>query len=99
MKKLPKKKTMVTEVYFNEYDDTAEVLTYNTSLKKRLCAYAQQYPDLCRQTEDTEDGGLRFEMDKRRLSIRLTAPYSQERKAAASQLAKKQSRKNFSPCQ
>ncbi len=96
MKKIPKKKTKVTEVYFNEYDDLAEILTYNTSLKKRLAAYAQAHPELCRQTEDTEDGGLRFEIDKRRMSIRLTAPYSQERRSAASQQAKKQGQQNFS---
>ncbi len=96
MKKMPKKKTKVTEVYFNEYDDLAEIITYNTSLKKRLSAYAQQHPDLCCQTEDTEDGGLRFEIDKRRINIRLTTPYSQERRSAASQQAKKQGQQNFS---
>ncbi len=96
MKKQPKKKTKVTEVYFNEYDDLAEILTYNTGLKKRLAAYSQAYPELCRQTEDTEDGGLRFEIDKHRLSIRLTAPYSQERRSAASQQAKEQGQQNFS---
>ncbi len=96
MKKLPKKKTKVTEIYFNEYDDLAEILTYNAGLKKRLAAYSQVYPELCRQTEDTEEGGLRFEIDKHRLSIRLTAPYSQERRFAASQQAKKQGQQNFS---
>ncbi len=96
MKKIPKKKTKVTEVYFNEYDDLAEILTYNTSLKKRLAAYALEHPELCRQTEDTEDGGLRFKIDKHRLSIRLTAPYSQERRSAASQQAKKQGQQIFS---
>lgn len=34
MKKIPK----VTELYFNEYDGTAEIYTYNTKLKKRLTA-------------------------------------------------------------
>ncbi len=96
MKKIPKKKTKVTEVYFNEYDDLAEILTYNTGLKKRLVAYAFEHPELCCQTEDTEDGGLRFEIDKRRISIRLTAPYSQERRSAASQQAKKKGQQNFS---
>ena len=38
---------------------------------------------------DKLKGGLRFEIDKSRISIRLTAPYSEERKAAASELAKK----------
>ena len=38
MKKIPKKKRKVTELYFNEYDGTAEIYTSNTKLKKRLTA-------------------------------------------------------------
>jgi len=34
MKKIPKKKRKVTELYFNEYDGTAEIYTCNTKLKK-----------------------------------------------------------------
>ena len=34
-----------------------------------------------------EYGGLRFEIDKSRISIRLTAPYSEERRNVASKLA------------
>ena len=88
MKKIPKKKRKVTELYFNEYDSTAEIYTYNTKLKKRLTAYATTYPDLCQLIEDDEQGGLRFEIDKHRISIRLTAPYSPEKKSASSQRAK-----------
>lgn len=88
MKKIPKKKRKVTELYFNEYDDTAEIYTYNTKLKKRLTAYAT-HPDLCKMTEDDEQGGLRFEIDKHRISIRLTVPYSEERKSVYSRQAKK----------
>ena len=62
--------------------------TYNPKLKKRLTAYAATYPDLCRLTEDDENGGLRFEIDKRRISIRLTAPYSEERRNAAKKRGK-----------
>ena len=44
MKKRPQKKQKVTELYFNEYDGTAEIYTYNTNLKKRLTApYSQEY--------------------------------------------------------
>ena len=87
MKKIPKKKQKVTELYFNEYDGTAEIYTYNTKLKKRLTSYAATYPDLCQLIEDDENGGLRFEIDKSRISIRLTAPYSEERRNVASKLA------------
>lgn len=85
MKKIPKKKRKVTELYFNEYDGTAEIYTYNTKLKKRLTAYAATYPDFCQLTEDDGNGGLRFEIDKNRINIRLIVPYSQERKTAGQQ--------------
>lgn len=49
---------------------------------------AARYSELCQQTDDDEHGGLRFAIDKSRISIRLTAPYSTERKIAASQRAK-----------
>ena len=89
MKKIPKKKRKVTELYFNEYDGTAEIYTYNTKLKKRLIAYAATYPDLCQLTEDDENGGLRFAIDKHRVSIRLTAPYTSDRRKTARILAQK----------
>ena len=82
------KKQKGTEVYYNAKDPTAEVYTHDTKLKKRLLEYAAKFPELCQQADDDEQGGLRFEIDKSRISIRLTAPYSTERKIAASQRAK-----------
>ena len=89
MKKIPKKKRKITELYFNEYDGIAEIYTYNTKPKKRLTAYAVTYPDLCQLTEDDENVGLRFEIDKHRVSIRLTAPYTSDRRKTARILAQK----------
>ena len=77
------KKQKVTEVYYNAKDPTAEVYTHDTKLKKRLLEYAAKFPELCQQTDDDEQGGLRFEIDKSRISIRLTSPYSEERKSKA----------------
>ena len=82
------KKQKVTEVFYNAKDPTAEVYTHDTKLKKRLLEYAAKFPELCQQTDDDEQGGLRFEIDKSRISIRLTAPYSEDRKWAASERAK-----------
>lgn len=82
------KKQKVTEVYYNAKDPTAEVYTHDTKLKKHLLAYAAKFPELCQQTDDDEQGGLRFEIDKARISIRLTAPYTDDRRKAASKLAK-----------
>ena len=82
------KKQKVTEIFFNELDDIIEVYTHNTSLKKRLLKFLAEDPELCRQTDDNGHGGLRFEIDKRRLSFCVTAPQSQGRRDAASQRAK-----------
>ena len=85
------KKQKVTELYFNENDAITEVYTHNTDLKKRLLAYAAQFPEQCQQTDDDERGGLRFEIDKSRISIRLTAPYSEERRKQYRDQAKRNS--------
>lgn len=82
------KKQKVTEVYYNAKDPTAEVYTHDTKLKKRLLTYAARFPELCQQTDDDEQGGLRFEIDKSRISIRLTAPYSEERRISLKSTAK-----------
>ena len=56
---------------------------------KSLNVVAEQYPDHCTMTdEDTETGCKEFEIEKGRLSFRLTAPYSEERRQAASKAAK-----------
>ena len=78
------KKQKVTELYFDERDEIAEIHTHNTELKKRLAAYAQKYPKLCKQTDADEQGGVRYEIDKHRISIHLVPPYSKERRNAAS---------------
>ena len=81
------KKQRVTEVFYNAKDPIAEVYTHDTKMKKRLLTYAAKFPEPCQQTDDDEQGGLRFEIDKSRISIRLTAPYSEERRNVASKLA------------
>ena len=82
------KKQKTTMIYFDEQSRMIEVQTHNTDLKKRLTAFAAKRPQCCRQTDDDEQGGLTFEIEKGRLSFRLTAPYSEERRRAASEQAK-----------
>ena len=81
------KKQKTTVIYFDEYGGMIEVQTHNTDLKKRLMAFAAKHPQCCRQTDDDEQGGLTFEIERGRLSFRLTAPYSEERRRAASEWA------------
>ena len=77
-----KKNEKTTEIYFDETHSPVVIRTHNTALKKRLLAFAEKFPDLCRLTDD-ELGYLSFEIDKERFSIRLTAPYTEERRALA----------------
>ena len=84
------KKRKVTELYYNAKDPMAEIHTHDTGLKKRLLSYAAKHPGLCKQTDDDEQGGLWFEIDKRRISIRLTVPYSDSRKEKLARDARKE---------
>ena len=78
-----KKEHKTTEIFFDERSDTVIINTYNTSLKNRLAAYAKEYPDLCKQTDDNEMGGLSFVIRKDRFSFRILPPPTVERKAKA----------------
>ena len=69
-----KKKNKLTEIWFDET---------GSDLKNRLTAYAAKYPAHCRLTDDDECGCLTFEIDRRRFSVRLTAPYSEDRRSKA----------------
>ncbi len=74
---------------FNEADDIATIYTFNTGLKKRLAAFAEKYPDLCKLTVDDADyDSVTYEIQKSRVSLRLVAPYSEERRKAASEYAR-----------
>ncbi len=86
------KQQKTTEIYFDEQPNGRIVVyTHNTDLKKRLTSFAAQYPEHCTMTdEDTETGYKAFEIEKGRLSFRLTAPYSEERRQAASERAKRE---------
>ena len=86
------KKQKVTELYFDERDEIAEIHTHNTELKKRLAAYAKKYPKLCKLADDDEQGGVRYEIDKHCISIHLIHPYSNARRKAASEYAKQNSK-------
>ena len=62
--------------------------THKTKLQKRLSQFTAKYPEHCRQTDDDEQGGLTFEIEKGRLSFRLTAPNTADRRKSASDYAK-----------
>ena len=79
-----------TIILTSEGDDTYSVYTFNAALKRRLADFAKKYPELCRlESEDKKIGCQSYVINKARLSIRLTAPYSDARRQAASTYAKK----------
>ena len=83
------KQEKTTDIWFDEKDPLIHIRTHNTALKKRLLAYSRRYPAICQQTDaDLETGCMEFDIEKGRLSFRLTAPYSEERRRAASEAAK-----------
>ena len=78
-----------TIILTSEGDDTYSVYTFNAALKRRLADFAKKYPEPCRlESEDKKIGCQSYVISKARLSIRLTAPYSEERRKAASKVAR-----------
>ena len=78
-----------TIILTSEGDDTYTVYTFNAALKRRLADFTKKYPDLCRlESEDKKIGCQSYVLDKARLSIRLTAPYSEKRRNIAREHAK-----------
>ena len=78
-----KKTHKTTEIYFDEAGEWTTVSTYNTSLKNRLLAFSKEYPELCDLTDDDECGCLSFRIQKKYFTYRISAPYTEERKATA----------------
>ena len=62
------KSQKTTEIYFDETPAPVVIRTHNTALKKRLLAFAEKFPTLCRLTDDDELGYLSFEIDKKRFA-------------------------------
>ena len=84
-----------TIILTSEGDDTYNVYTFNAGLKRRLGDFAKKCPAVCRlESEDKNIGCQSYVVDKARLSIRLTAPYSKARCEAASERAKQ---RGFTP--
>lgn len=83
------KQEKTTDVWFDEKEPTIHIRTHNTDLKNRLTRYSQQHPAHCKLIEDDPEIGCKeFEIEKGRFSFRLTAPYSEERRKAASMRGK-----------
>ena len=73
----------------SEGDDFYDIQVYDSKLKRRLTEFSAQYPDLCQITREDLDGCIFCIIDKSRVSVRLIPPYSDERKNAARENARK----------
>ena len=99
MGRKPIKQERETILLTSEADDTWQIYTFNTNLKKRLKNFMAQHPELCQMIrEDREWGSETYLIQKSRVSIRLIAPYSEARRKAASEYARKHGIKNYQSC-
>ena len=66
-------------------DDKWTVYTFDPALKRKLKAFAEKYPECCSSEErkDYDPDAVSYVIDKQRMSLRFTAPYSLERRKAA----------------
>ena len=78
-----KKWQKTTEIYFSEAKDPITISTFNTSLKNRLTAFANEYPKLCRLVADDEMGCLTFEINKDNFTFRVMKPASDKKRVKA----------------
>ena len=84
-----------TIIRFDETDDPAVIYTSNAELKRRIKTFAKKNPELCRKrSEDKSSGNITYELEKTRLSIRFTEPYSEARLKSVGDLGRKNGRKN-----
>lgn len=77
-----------TIITFNEAEQTASIYTYNTALKNRLAKYSKENPNCAKLITAYPCGAVSYEVDKKRLSIRFTAPYTEERREKIRKYAK-----------
>ena len=72
-----------TIILFNEAEPTANIYTYNKALQNRLAKFSRENPKCARPVTAYPCGAVSYEVDKKRLSIRFTYPYSEERREKA----------------
>lgn len=78
-----------TVILYNQSDDPILISGYDPGLVRRLADYAEKYPDLCRRVDKHRYSDyFEYEIDKKRVSIRLIPPMSEEKKKVASERAK-----------
>lgn len=75
-----------TIICYNEEETTASVYTHNDKLAVKLKRLSEKYPDKVRPERMEPPGAVSYTVPKSCISVR--EPYSDERRAAASNKAK-----------
>ena len=78
-----------TEIFYDQSNAPMQIRTHDLNLIRRLTALSAEYPDVCQLVETDPISGSFFEvLDKNRVSIHVTKPYSAERRRKQSEWAK-----------
>ena len=77
-----------TIINYNRGDDYCNIATFDPKLIRRLKKFTKDYPECVYDYNELEHF-LTVEILKGRVSIRLTAPYTEERRRKLSEKAKK----------
>ena len=81
-----------TIIRFDETDGPVSVFTYNKPLIRKLAQFAKEHPVCAKLLRAYPEGSVEYEVVKERVSLRFTAPYSDERRKEMSEYAKKNSK-------
>ncbi|MCD8127122.1 MAG: hypothetical protein LUD82_06615 [Clostridiales bacterium] len=79
------KKERDTDIYYNQSNEPMQIRTNDQKLIRKLKGLSEEYPELCKLTEEDEICGSYFEVDKKRINIHVTRPYSEERRRKQSE--------------
>ena len=85
----PTKYERETIILMNEAETIASIYTYNTAIKNRLAKFSRENPTVAKLEKTFPCGAVCYLVDKKRMSIRFTSPYSEERKNKAREYAQK----------
>ena len=86
--KKPRLEERETIINFDERYPLADIFTYNQKLQRRLLRYCKEHPECCRHVRTEPEGSMTFYLDKARLSIAFTAPYTEEKRKRFAELGR-----------
>ena len=78
-----------TIILTSEGDDFFRFETFNPIYKRKLAVFSEKHPAHCSLERTRPEGSVRYSIDKKCLSFRFTAPYSEERRQKSREQAKK----------